>query len=163
MLLVVMPSTPAQAAALSGCCCKNPTNCCWSQTWVSPLPPYRPGAVPVATSVCVFGFVGRVLRVAAVTARTRAGIATGLIATELVNGSVPVLVAGSSVTAAAEEWLPKTVTPTVIPAVNTTTTTPTIIQTRLDTILHLDSATRDGHWVELYDVARLADCFDLAR
>src|SRR5437016_5542296 len=102
MLLVVMPSTPDQAAALSGCCCKNPTNCRASQTWVSPLPPYKPGAVPVATSVCVFGFVDRVLRAAAVTPCTFAGIAIGLIATELVNGAVPVLVAGSSVTAAAE-------------------------------------------------------------
>src|SRR5260370_27744320 len=103
MLPVVIPSTPAHAAALSGCCCKNPTNCCASQTWVSPLPPYRPGAVPVATSVCVFGFVCRVLRVAAVTACARAGIAIGLIATDLVNGYVPLLGSGSIVHPPAED------------------------------------------------------------
>src|SRR5450631_252735 len=115
-----MPSTPDQAAALSGCCCKNPTSCCASQTCVSPLPPYRPGAVPVAASVCVLGFVDKVLRVAAVTACTFADITTGLIATEPVNGSVPVLGAGSRVTAAGDERLSRTVTPTAMPAANTT-------------------------------------------
>src|SRR6516165_7456068 len=104
-----IPRTPAHAAALSGWTARNDTSFVASHTWTSPLPPYNPGAVPVAASAPVAASVVRDLRFVAAIACTLAGKSeTGATCTDAVNGSAPADVFATNVTFGADDDRPRT-------------------------------------------------------
>jgi hypothetical protein len=61
MSAAVMPSTPAQAAALSGFCCRKVTMAVESQLDWSSVPPYKPAVSPVRVPAALAGGVTALL------------------------------------------------------------------------------------------------------
>src|SRR4051794_19562342 len=144
-----IPSTRAQAPAFAGFASRKPVSFCGSHTCASPLPPYRPGVVPLATGMCASAVTGMAVRSWALFLATESdALGTVAAATDSVKGFEPGCEAGMSATGAEADVRPIATPATTAPA------TRMIAATIAPTIHHLRRLRASGSTISGSPYAR---------